>query len=1407
MIIVVLLHVEYVIADQEYVIDFESLGVSGSDKVTRLADNAIINGYQFLVQEPDSSFTGIIPSNPIGDAFRSSSNHTKSLAMIDEDGGSHPLVVKPQDGKLFHLLGFDAAEFYKEQDANWTANAIGVKIEGLTADSHSVQTSFFFDMASDGFGGTEDFEHFTPPDTFRYLKQVTFTGIRRNGNSSASSFILDNIVVDDYKLGYSGGSGTKDDPYQIAAVEDLLKLGDTPSDYSKHFKLVADLDLDPKLPGRKVFTDAVISPADSDKFQFSNYNYDGVLFEGSFDGNDHRISNLVIRPNREKEDYVGLFGYVKREALEEVAIKNLILVSPSINANGIYSGSLAGYMYKCTLEGCHVEDASIMAENASTLGALVGRAYRGRLLRCSASGSVTGGSGTIGGLVGFSWSGWIDQCYANTEVLHNNNDDWYFGGLLGKIHYGNVSNSYATGSVQCGRECGGVGGLLGGNDYGTVDSCYAVGPVRAGAGSRFVGGLIGYGEGRARLCYWDMNTSGQTQSRGGRPNTTEQLMSSRTYAGWGYGEKWTIAEGQGYPHLAWEGIDGASIVDDDYAYGGGHGTRKEPYEIYTAEHLNSIGLYPDHYDNHFILMSDIEFDPNTETGFNSIGTAVIPFSGLFDGNGHTVSHLQIFNDGMTGMFGYIKTDDLHRPAVKNLALVKPRLEEVGTASACLVGTNKNSVLQHCRIIDGRVHSSSYQVGLLVGSNNEGIIEDCHVSGLVDGYRLFGGIAGWAGGRIVDSSATCSLTGTNSSNHVGCLVGSTGSAVITRCFAEGTIEVGSGTFAIGGLIGEHSGGEVTDCYAGTHVTLLGEPEDWDVLSGIGGFIGRIYSGKVHRCYAAGSVNQTWGRSDIAGFAGKTEYDPSMQDCFYLWHSGLGWSDNGIGTSLSPHEMMIQDTFSGWDFVTSATDGSKDYWKMSTQTGYPELFWVPDYPGSGTLEDPFEISTPAQFAAINNNPRHWDKVFVLARDINLHDISFDDSVIARASSFSPDDSAKRFRGILNGNGYDILNLYIDAPDKNRIGLLGCINDQAVIKDLSLLNCQVTGGDYVGALVGWNAGGQVSRCSSRGAVNGDLSAGGLVGYNENGLIDNCYAHTSTMASNQLAGGLVGRNEGIVVHTYSTGPVMSPSYAGGLIGGSWDGQTSDSFWDMESSGLTTSFGGTGKTTSQMQDIQDYLDAGWDFVNEVYNGNDDIWQIAGNDYPAFVWHGGGPVAHWPFDETSGAVAIDKSGSSHGTVSGASWTEGIVEGALYFDGADDVLDCGNDPVLSPALLTISLWLYPQDSFGSPEVLSKGGSNNDIDYKLELFGAKYPTFVFGNGTERVVVFSSQTLPNNEWTHVTLTRDVAIASMYIDGVQVANKAFDFAPISTDYSLIIGGPNRPRYRGKIDDLMIYDKVLDLE
>jgi hypothetical protein len=89
---------------------------------------------------------------------------------------------------------------------------------------------------------------------------------------------------------YSGGTGDANDPYQIATADDLLALAADANDYNQYFILTADIDLDPNLPGRQVFTTAVIA-RDTDN---SNYSFDGVSFTGVFDGAGHKITKLTI---------------------------------------------------------------------------------------------------------------------------------------------------------------------------------------------------------------------------------------------------------------------------------------------------------------------------------------------------------------------------------------------------------------------------------------------------------------------------------------------------------------------------------------------------------------------------------------------------------------------------------------------------------------------------------------------------------------------------------------------------------------------------------------------------------------------------------------------------------------------------------------------------------------------------------------------------------------------------------------------------------------------------------------------------------------------------------------------------------------------------------------------------------
>ena len=101
--------------------------------------------------------------------------------------------------------------------------------------------------------------------------------------------------------------------------------------------------------------------------------------------------------------------------------------------------------------------------------------------------------------------------------------------------------------------------------------------------------------------------------------------------------------------------------------------------------------------------------------------------------------------------------------------------------------------------------------------------------------------------------------------------------------------------------------------------------------------------------------------------------------------------------------------------------------------------------------------------------------------------------------------------------------------------------------------------------------------------------------------------------AGGRVGFS-GRIANCYSTGPVTGNLNTGGLIGLN-GGEVLNSFWDIETSGWTTSAGGEGETTAEMQIAGTFLDAGWDFVGESENGPNDVWKIAeGLDYPRLAW-------------------------------------------------------------------------------------------------------------------------------------------------------------------------------------------------
>ena len=304
------------------------------------------------------------------------------------------------------------------------------------------------------------------------------------------------------------------------------------------------------------------------------------------------------------------------------------------------------------------------------------------------------------------------------------------------------------------------------------------------------------------------------------------------------------------------------------------------------------------------------------------------------------------------------------------------------------------------------------------------------------------------------------------------------------------------------------------------------------------------------------------------------------------------------------------------------------------------------GTGEPNDPYLIYTTEHLNTIGAEPNDWDKNFKLMADIDLSGYEYERAVIA------PDVGGDGylfpgipFTGVFDGNGYAVAHLTITG--KSYLGLFGQVGPGGHVIGLGVEDVNITGSYYaIGGLVGDNLG-NITASYSTGTVTGYNFVGGLVGYNNYGDIALSYSNCSangTSSGNQGVGGLTGVTAGSITMSYSSGDVSGQRSVGGLVGWNYQSNITNSystgtvsgdqnigglvgkrdqdggivngcFWNVETSGQSSSAGGTGLTTAEMQTAGTFLEAGWDFVDETANGTEDIWWInEGQDYPRLWW-------------------------------------------------------------------------------------------------------------------------------------------------------------------------------------------------
>ncbi len=263
------------------------------------------------------------------------------------------------------------------------------------------------------------------------------------------------------------------------------------------------------------------------------------------------------------------------------------------------------------------------------------------------------------------------------------------------------------------------------------------------------------------------------------------------------------------------------------------------------------------------------------------------------------------------------------------------------------------------------------------------------------------------------------------------------------------------------------------------------------------------------------------------------------------------------------------------------------------------------GAGIETDPYLIANATDLLTLADpaNNADWSAYFLMTANIDMTGIT----------TFTPIGNGNiQFTGIFDGGGHTVQNLTINLPWQDNVGLFGSVGSaSAKIKNVGVEGCIVTGKEYVGGLVGRNYG-AVTYCWASGTVMGTSVVGGLVGSTyDDSIITASYATCSVTGTSDV-GGVAGSNAGEIEACYSIGTVTGTSGVGGFIGYDVDSSVLSSFWDMETSGLTTSAGGIGLTTTQMKTLALFQNAGW----ALYD-----WVMTDGEYPRLAWEGTGAAA------------------------------------------------------------------------------------------------------------------------------------------------------------------------------------------
>jgi len=656
------------------------------------------------------------------------------------------------------------------------------------------------------------------------------------------------------------------------------------------------------------------------------------------------------------------------------------------------------------------------------------------------------------------------------------------------------------------------------------------------------------------------------------PQVVEPSDSSKGFSLWEWIKK-----------LFSSGITGAAV------FSGGDGTPESPYEITNCTELQAMN---ENLTANYVLMNDINCSDtktwNSGAGFVPIGDFQHAFTGIFDGQNHTINGLFINRpddagiEGV-GLFSYLKDGAV----IRNVGLININITGAAYTGGLLSYGETGFSVSNCYVtgtvkgvwVNGQA-LGAVAVGGLIGQSQDGSVTNCYANVNVSSdWDMIGGLIGLNDGYLSNCYATGSVIG---NRQIGGLTGSLGENYnVTNSFATGTV---TGNSDVGGLIGTLSSGSVIinsfwnnntnnpdDCYSGGNdgctaiqdnqsyfYSSLNPPmSSWDFTNiwkensndypSLKSFSSCLDSDSdtvcddVDNCVNVSNPSQS--NNDSDSFGDLCDSDPCGQntvanqsncvcDASFYNSNGL-WSD-GCELHDSDGDGVI-------DSIDNCVNVSNQNQSDIDGDGMGDLC---DVDGDGSLGNPYQINDCQK---LQNMSKNLSANYVLTDDIDCSDtINWN-----IGAGFTPIGNATAsFTGTFDGSNNTITGLMIYLPTTSKVGLFGSTMG-AVIKNIGLVNVNVTGSNYVGGLVGdgYSATRSVSILNSysTGNVNGTKYVGGLLG-SSRGQISDSYSTANVVlrGGSSSVGGLIGWNEACnVSDSYATGNVTGTgNYVGGLVG-----------------------------------------------------------------------------------------------------------------------------------------------------------------------------------------------------------------------------------------------------------------------